>query len=50
MGFVDEKYSDLLEKVEKLTRQPVMSTYSEEQQGVTRKFFATLSSFTRTMW
>eukprot|EP00434_Breviolum_minutum_P037588 symbB.v1.2.033333.t1/scaffold4127.1/size44276/1 len=33
LGFADEKYSDLLEKVEKLTRKPVMSTYSEEQQG-----------------
>ena len=47
LGFADEKYSDLLEKVEKLTRKPVMSTYSEEQQGVARKFFAILSSHLR---
>ena len=47
LGFADEKYSDLLEKVEKLTRKPVMSTYSEDQQGVARKFFAILSSHLR---
>ena len=34
LRFADEKYSDLLEKVEKLTRKPVMSSYSEDQQGV----------------
>ena len=47
LGFADEKYSDLLEKVEKMTRKPVMSTYSEGQQGVARKFFAILSSHLR---
>lgn len=47
MSYGDERFGDLLGKVERMTNAPVYSAYDSEQKSMANKFFAILSSYMR---
>ena len=47
MGFGDDRFNELLGKVERMDRAPVFSSYDSEQKSMANKFFAILSSYLR---
>ena len=47
MSYGDERFNDLLGKVERMDRAPSYASYDSEQKSMANKFFATLSSYLR---
>ena len=47
MGYGDDRFNELLGKVERMDRAPVFSSYDSEQKSMANKFFAILSSYLR---
>ncbi len=47
MSYGDERFSELLGKVERMSHGPVYSAYDSEQKSMSNKFFAILSSYLR---
>ena len=47
MAYGDDRFGDLLSKVERMSKAPVYSTYDSEQKSMANKFFAILSSYMR---
>ena len=47
MSYGDERFSELLGKVERMSHVPVYSAYDSEQKSMSNKFFAILSSYLR---
>ena len=47
MSYGDERFNDLLGKVEKMDRAPSYASYDSEQKSMANKFFAILSSYLR---
>ena len=47
MAYGDERFSELLGKVEKMTHAPVYSAYDAVQRSMSNKFFTILSSYLR---
>ena len=47
MSYGDERFNDLLGKIEKMDRAPSYAAYDSEQKSMANKFFAILSSYLR---
>ena len=47
MSYGDERFNDLLGKVERMDRAPSYASYDSEQKSMANKFFAILSSYLR---
>ena len=47
MSYGDERFGELLGKVERMAKPPIYSSYDTEQRSMANKFFAILSSYMR---
>ena len=47
MSYGDERFNELLSKIEKMDRAPSYAAYDSEQKSMSNKFFAILSSYLR---